>query len=74
MLTNKIAEIMYESDTQPVPWSQASAEDRSYYTRVADIILDEVVLYLQEQPTGEIPFRAVGDYLQAEADIDRLRR
>lgn len=74
MLTDKIAEIIYESDTQPVPWPDASAEDRRYYTRVADVIVDEMVLHLQDLPAGDIPFRAVADYLQAEADIDRLRR
>jgi hypothetical protein len=74
MLTEKIAEILYTADVQPVEWEQALDDDKTYYRRVADVVLDAVVSHLQSQPAGEIPFRAVGDYLQAEADIGRLRR
>lgn len=71
-LAEKIAELLYTADAQPVEWTRASEEDTNYYTRVADVIVDEVIEHIR---TGvDIPTDAVCEYLQAEADIARLRR
>lgn len=70
-LINTIAEVLYTADTQPTDWDHALPEDRSYYTKVADVVVDTVTTYLQSLP---LPTDAVVQYIEASSDIARLRR
>ena len=75
MLVNEIAELLYTEDAPFIPWDKALDEDRVYYTKVAEVILDAVVEHLvvkdQDFAGG---LRAAIDYLNTEAEIARLRR
>lgn len=75
MLVTEIAELLYTEDAPYIPWKKALDEDRVYYTKVAEVILDAVVEHLvikdQDFAGG---LRAAIDYLNTEAEIARLRR
>lgn len=71
-LTEKIAEVLYSADAQPVRWAQAQEVDRRYYLAVSDVVVDTVVDHLRFGM--EIPTDAICEFLQTETDIHRLRR
>jgi len=74
-LVNEIAELLYGEDGPLFPWARALPEDRIYYLRVAEVIIDAVVEHLvvkDEDFAGGL--RVAIDYLQTETDIARLRR
>ena len=75
MLVTEIAELLYSEDSSYVPWDKALAEDRVYYTKVAEVILDAVIEHLvikDEDFAGGL--RAAIEYLTTETEIARLRR
>lgn len=75
MLVTEIAEMLYTEDGPYIPWDKAIAEDRVYYTKVAEVILDAVIEHLvvkDEDFSGGL--RAAIEYLSAETEIARLRR
>lgn len=71
-LTEKVAEVMYSADNSFVPWEHALADDRAFYQRVADVVVDTVIEHLRT--AVDIPTAAIEEFLQAETDIARLRR
>lgn len=74
-LVTEIAELMYTEDSPYLPWEKALAEDRSYYIKVAEVIVDLVIEHLvikDEDFAGG--FKAAIEYLRTETDIARLRR
>ena len=74
-LVPEIAELLYSEDSSYVPWDKAIPEDRIYYTKVAEVIVDAVVEHLvvkDEAFAGGL--RAAIDYLTTESEIARLRR
>lgn len=74
-VTNEIAELLYTEDSVLVPWTKALPEDRAYYLRVADVIVDAVVQRLRSKDNDfDGGFSAAIEFLQAESDIDRLHR
>lgn len=75
MIIAEIAELLYSEDSSYVPWDKAIAEDRIYYTKVAEVILDAVIEHLvvkDEDFSGGL--RAAIEYLTTESEIARLRR
>ena len=74
-LVEEIAELLYLSDIKAVPWSHAILEDRQYYARLADVVVDAVIDHLDAvdvQYTGAMSTAVA--HLRAEADVARLRR
>lgn len=74
-LVTEIAELLYSEDSSYVPWEKAIPEDRVYYTKVAEVIVDAVVEHLvvkDEDFAGGL--RAAIEYLTTESEIARLRR
>jgi hypothetical protein len=74
-LVNEIADLLYSEDQPMVPWDKALPEDRVYYVKVAEVIVDAVIEHLiikDEDFSGGL--RAAVEYLRAETDIARLRR
>ena len=74
-LVTEIAELLYSEDSSYVPWDKAIPEDRVYYTKVAEVIVDAVVEHLvvkDEDFAGGL--RAAIEYLTTESEIARLRR
>lgn len=74
-LVTEIAELLYTEDSSYVPWDKAIPEDRIYYTKVAEVIVDAVVEHLvvkDEDFSGGL--RAAIEYLTTESEIARLRR
>lgn len=75
MLVTEIAELLYSEDSSYVPWGKALPEDRIYYTKVAEVIVDAVIEHLvvkDEDFAGGL--RAAIEYLSTETEIARLRR
>lgn len=75
MLVTEIAELLYSEDSSYVPWDKALPEDRIYYTKVAEVIVDAVIEHLvikDEDFAGGL--RAAIEYLSTESEIARLRR
>lgn len=74
-LVNEIADLLYSEDSPAIPWDKAIPEDRVYYLKVAEVILDAVIehLVIKDSDFGG-GFRAATEYLRAETDIARLRR
>jgi hypothetical protein len=75
VLVTEIAELLYTEDSSYVPWGKALPEDRVYYTKVAEVILDAVIERLilkDEEFSGGL--RAAIEYLTTETEIARLRR
>jgi hypothetical protein len=74
-LVTEIAELLYTEDSPYVPWKSALPEDRTYYVRVSEVIIDAVIEHLivkDEDFVGGL--RAAIEYLRTETDIARLRR
>lgn len=74
-LVNEIAELLYGEDSSFIPWDKALPEDRVYYTKVAEVIVDAVIEHLivkDEDFSGGL--RAAIEYLSTESEIARLRR
>lgn len=74
-LIEEIAELYYMADNPALSWDRALGEDRDYYLRISDVVLDAVVSHLQsrnDQFGGA--FTVSIEYLTAETDISRLRR
>ena len=74
-LVSEIAELLYSEDSPYVPWEKALPEDRIYYTKVAEVIVDAVIEHLvikDENFAGGL--RAAIEYLSDETEIARLRR
>lgn len=74
-LVNEIAELLYQEDSPFIPWDKALEEDRVYYVKVAEVIVDAVVehLVIKDESFGG-GLRAAVEYLRTETDIARLRR
>jgi hypothetical protein len=74
-LVNEIAELLYSEEVTPVPWERALAEDRVYFHKLADVVVDAVVehLIIKDQDFAGGLSAAI-QYLQNDADMDRLRR
>lgn len=74
-LTSEIAELLYSEDSPFVPWDKAIEEDRIYYVRVAEVIMDAVIehLVIKDEAFGG-GFKAAIEYLRSETEIARLRR
>jgi hypothetical protein len=74
-LVNEIAELIYSEEVTPLPWDRALPEDRAYFLRLADVLVDAVVEHLivkdQDFAGG---LSAAIQYLQNDSDMDRLRR
>lgn len=70
-LIDIIAEVLYTADSQPTDWDHALPEDRIYYTKVADVVVDTMTTYLRSLP---IPTDSVVQYIEASSDIARLHR
>lgn len=75
-VVEEIAELLYESDGPGVfPWDKATGNERDYYLRVAEVIVDTVVSHLDrknEDFGGAL--HAASEYLRTETEIARLRR
>lgn len=74
-LVTEIAELLYGEDSPALPWDKAIPEDRVYYIRVAEVIVDAVIEHLvvkDESFSGGL--RAAIEYLSSESEIARLRR
>lgn len=74
-LVNEIAELLYTEDSPYVPWDKAIEDDRTYYIRVAEVIVDAVIEHLiikDEDFAGGM--KAAIEYLRTETDIARLKR
>lgn len=74
-LVNEIAELLYTEDTPYVPWDKAIPDDRTYYVRVAEVIIDAVIEHLivkDVEFSGGL--KAAVEYLRTDTDIARLKR
>lgn len=74
-LTNEICELMYMADNPMVPWANAIEEDKNYYFRIAEVMLDAVVTHLESKNDsfgGALAPAAA--LLRTEAELARLRR
>jgi len=45
-LVDRVAHVMYNADAY-IPWDKALEEDRSYYLRSAEVVIDTVIGYLE---------------------------
>lgn len=74
-LVNEIADLIYTADNPLVPWQNALPDDKAYYSRIADVVVDAVISHLKQRDDafGEGLSVAI-EYLSAEADIARLKR
>lgn len=74
-LVNEIAELLYGEDSPALPWEKAIPDDRVYYVRVAEVIVDAVVEHLVVKDADFAGgLRAAIEYLTSESEIARLRR
>ena len=74
-LVEEIAELIYTEDAPYLPWDKAIEEDRVYYVKVAEVIIDAVVEHLvvkDEDFSGGL--KAAIEYLRTETEVARLRR
>lgn len=74
-LVTEIAELLYTEDSPSLPWEKAIPDDRIYYIRVAEVIVDAVVEHLvikDHDYAGGLT--AAIEYLRSESEIARLRR
>ena len=74
-LINEICELMYMADNPMVPWANAIEEDKNYYFRIAEVMLDAVVTHLDAKNDafgGALAPAAA--LLRTEAELARLRR
>lgn len=74
-LVNEIAELLYTEDSPHLPWDKAIPDDRLYYVRVSEVIVDAVIEHLvikDHDYAGGL--NAAIEYLRAESEIARLRR
>lgn len=74
-LVNEIADLIYTADNPLVPWQNALPDDKAYYSRIADVVVDAVISHLKQRDDafGD-GFGVAIEYLSAEADIARLKR
>lgn len=74
-LVTEIADLLYTEDSPAAPWDKAIPDDRIYYIRVAEVIIDAVVEHLvikDHDYAGGL--NAAIEYLRSESEIARLRR
>lgn len=74
-VVNEIAELLYGEDSPLVPWDKALDEDRIYYLRVAEVIIDALIehLIIKDQDYSGAMGTAIA-HLRAETELARLRR
>ena len=73
-LMNEVAVLLYTADNPAYPWSGATQEERDYYLRVADVMIDAVIGHLEEKDESyRGAFRTAIDYLRTETELARLR-
>jgi len=73
-LIEEIAELIYTSDEQAIPWNHAIIEDRRYYLQMADVVVDAVTSHLlsREGDIADALLPAI-NLLTAETDLFRLQ-
>lgn len=73
-LIEEIAELIYTSDEQAIPWNHAIMDDKRYYLQIADVVVDAVTSHLQSRDDtfGEALQPAIL-LLTTETDLYRLR-
>ena len=73
-LSDEIAQVLYSEDSTS-PWSSSSSEERDYYYKVADVMIDVVVTHLEEKKK-DFPgaLEVVIDLLRSETELVRLHR
>ena len=73
-LVEELAQLLYVEDTVS-PWANAAYEERDYYYRLADVMVDAVTTHLENKDTAFAgALRVSIDYLKSETEIARLRR
>lgn len=74
-LVNEIAELLYSEDSPYVPWEKSIEEDRTYYLRVSEVIIDAVIEHLVVKDEAfEGGMRPAIEQLRTETEVARLRR
>lgn len=74
-LINEMAELMYTADNPMVPWQNAVEEDKSYYLRISEVMLDAVVTHLEyKNDSFGGALGPASALLRTEAELSRLRR
>lgn len=74
-LLNEVADLIYTADNPLVPWQNALPDDKAYYSRIADVVVDAVVSHLRERDDSfQGAFGVTIEYLTTETDVARLRR
>lgn len=74
-LINELSELMYTADNPLIPWQNAIEEDKSYYFRLAEVMLDAVVTHLEHKNDSfGGALGAASALLRTEAEVARLRR
>ena len=73
-LIEEIAELIYTSDEQAIPWNHAIIEDKRYYLQIADVVVDAVTSHLiaRDAEMSEALLPAI-NLLTVETDLFRLQ-
>ena len=73
-LVEELAQLLYSEDTM-APWGNAAREERDYYYRLADVMVDAMTTHLENKDANfSGALRVSIDYLKSESDLARLRR
>jgi hypothetical protein len=72
-LTEELAELMYNSDIPVLPWARCVHEDRSFYLRMSDVMVDHILTHFEQRNQDNIFSSAIA-YLSTESDVARLHR
>lgn len=74
-LVEEMAELLYSADVPPWDWARASDEEREYYFKISEVLVDALTDYLEAKDIEFVGgFRATVDFLRSETEIARLRR
>lgn len=75
-IIDEVAELLYLSDSPALPWDKALPEDRTYYTRVSEMVIDTVADHLstQDRQSYHGGLSASVEYLRSHSDISKVRR
>jgi hypothetical protein len=75
MLVETLAEVLYISDAPAIEWRSALDEDRIFYMKVAEVVVDTVVSYLNsEDEAFDGALRLASQLLSNDAELSRLNR
>jgi hypothetical protein len=75
VIIENLAELLYASDAPLIPWQKALPEDHRLYISTAEVVVDLIVQYLQdEDPKFDGSLRLAAQLLSNDAELSRLKR